>query len=147
MLEVDGPGISRKIAFQCMPLDLTDKSTVVEIISWCRQVPSHYLSQCSPSSISPCGVTRPQWINVRIRNSKTLKNAYAPTNLLKYTMGLQTYFQFLSEEYHCNTVFFKLCRQWTLTDLKVSHKISHTFSCPYVNTLQFMSRCHHVYLL
>ena len=47
-----------------MPLDLTDyKSTLVQVMAWCRQAPSHYLSQCWPRSMSPNGVTRPQWVN------------------------------------------------------------------------------------
>ena len=31
-------------------------------MAWCRQAISHYLSQCWPRSMSPYGVTRPQWI-------------------------------------------------------------------------------------
>ena len=47
-----------------MPLDLTDdKSTLVQVMAWCRQATSHYLSQCWPRSMSPNGVTRPQWVN------------------------------------------------------------------------------------
>ena len=47
-----------------MSLDLTDdKSTLVQVMAWCRQATSHYLSQCWPSSMSPYGVTRPQWVN------------------------------------------------------------------------------------
>ena len=47
-----------------MPLDLTDdKSTLVQVMAWCRQATSHYLSQCWPRSVSPYGVTRPQWVN------------------------------------------------------------------------------------
>ena len=30
----------------------------------CRQAKSHYLSQCSPRSVSPNGVTKPYWVNV-----------------------------------------------------------------------------------
>ena len=46
-----------------MPLDLTDdKSTLVQVMAWCFQSPSHYLSQCWPRSLSPYGVTRPQWV-------------------------------------------------------------------------------------
>ena len=33
-------------------------------MAWCRQATSHYLSQCWPSSMSPYGVTRPQWVNL-----------------------------------------------------------------------------------
>ena len=47
-----------------MLLDLTvDKSTLFQVMAWCRQATSHYLSQCWPRSLSPHGVTRPQWIN------------------------------------------------------------------------------------
>ena len=46
-----------------MLLDLTDdKSTLVQVMAWCRQATSHYLSQCWPRSLSPYGVTRPQWV-------------------------------------------------------------------------------------
>ena len=46
-----------------MPLDLTDdKSTLVQVMAWCRQVSSHYMSQCWPRFMSPYGVTRPQWV-------------------------------------------------------------------------------------
>ena len=31
-------------------------------MAWCRQATNHYLSQCWPSSMSPSGVTRPQWV-------------------------------------------------------------------------------------
>ena len=47
-----------------MLLDLTDeKSTLVQVMAWCRQATSHYLSQCWPRSLLPYGVTRPQWVN------------------------------------------------------------------------------------
>ena len=42
---------------------MDDKSTSVQVMAWCRQATSHYLSQCWPSSMSPYGVTRPQWVN------------------------------------------------------------------------------------
>ena len=46
-----------------MSLDLTyDKSTLVQVMAWCRQATSHYLSQCWPRSLTPYGVTRPQWV-------------------------------------------------------------------------------------
>ena len=35
-------------------------------MAWCRQAPSHYLSQCWPRSVSPYGVTEPQWVNVLV---------------------------------------------------------------------------------
>ena len=46
-----------------MPLDLTyGKSTLVQVMAWCHQATSHYLSQCWPRSMSPNGITRPHWV-------------------------------------------------------------------------------------
>ena len=45
-----------------MSLDFTDdQSTLVQVMAWCRQATSHYLSQCWPRSVLPYGVIRPQW--------------------------------------------------------------------------------------
>ena len=45
-------------ALRWLPWDLMDdKSTLVQIMAWCRQATSHYLSQCWPRSMSPNGVT------------------------------------------------------------------------------------------
>ena len=45
-------------------LDFTgDQSTLVQVMAWCSQATSHYLSQCWPRSLSPCGITRPQCVN------------------------------------------------------------------------------------
>ena len=47
-----------------MSLDLfDDKSTFVQVLAWCHQAASHYLSQCWPRSMSPHSITRPQRIN------------------------------------------------------------------------------------
>ena len=60
-----GWDISYEIALRWMPLDLTaDKSTVVQVMAWCRQATRNYLGQCWPRSMSPNGVTRPQWVDV-----------------------------------------------------------------------------------
>ena len=58
-----GWGISYEISLRWMPLCLiVDKSTLVQVMAWCRQATSHYLSQCWPRSMLPNGVTRPQWV-------------------------------------------------------------------------------------
>ena len=60
-----GWGISSEIALRWMPLDLIDdKSALVQVMAWCRQATSHYLSQCWPRSMSPNGITRPQRLKV-----------------------------------------------------------------------------------
>ena len=57
--------LSNDNALRWMPWDLTDdKSTLVQVMDWCHQATSHYLSQCWPSSMSPYGVTRPQWVKL-----------------------------------------------------------------------------------
>ena len=64
ILVIDGWGISCEIALIWMLLYFTDdQSTLVQAMAWCRQAASHYLSQCWPRSLSPYGVTRPQWVN------------------------------------------------------------------------------------
>ena len=66
----DGWGISCKIALRWMPLNLTDgKSTLVQVMAWCRQATSHYLSQCWRRFMSPYGVTRSQSVNVTFQGS------------------------------------------------------------------------------
>ena len=58
ILVIDGWGISCEIAIIWMSLYLTDdQSTLVQVMAWCRQATSHYLSQCWPRSLPPYGVT------------------------------------------------------------------------------------------
>ena len=64
ILVIGAWGISCEIALIWMSLDFTDaQSTLVQVMAWCRQAASHYLSQCWPRFLSPYGVTRPQWVN------------------------------------------------------------------------------------
>ena len=62
---IDGWGFSCELDLRWISLDFTDyKSTLIQVMAWCRQATSHYLSQCWPRSLSPYGVTRPQWVKV-----------------------------------------------------------------------------------
>ena len=40
-----------------------DKSTLAQVMAWCRQASSHDLSQCWPRCMLTYFVTRPQWVN------------------------------------------------------------------------------------
>ena len=63
ILLIDGWGIFCEIALICMSLGFTDdKSTLAQVMAWCRQATSHYLNQCWPRSKPPYGITRPQWV-------------------------------------------------------------------------------------
>ena len=42
-----------------------DKSSLVQVMDWCRQATSHYLNKCLPRFMS-CGINRPQWFQVII---------------------------------------------------------------------------------
>ena len=54
ILAIDGWDISHEISSRWMSLDLTDdKSTLVQVMAWCREATSHYLSQCWPRSLLP----------------------------------------------------------------------------------------------
>ena len=64
ILVIDGWCISCEIGLIWMSLDWTDdQSTLVQLMAWCRQATSHYLSQCWPRSLLLYGVTRPQWVD------------------------------------------------------------------------------------
>ena len=55
---IAGWGISNEVAIRWMSLDFADdKSTLVQVMAWCHQAPSHYLSRCWPRSLSPYGIT------------------------------------------------------------------------------------------
>ena len=40
------------------------KSTLVQVMAWCRQATRHYLAECRPRFLSPYSATRPQWVNL-----------------------------------------------------------------------------------
>ena len=63
ILVTDNWGISCEIALIWMSLNFTDgQSALIQVMAWCCQATSHYLSQCWPRSLSPYDVSRPQWV-------------------------------------------------------------------------------------
>ena len=74
-----------------MPQDLTDdKSTLVQVMAWCRQATSHYLNQCWPRSPTPNGVTRPQWVNITKQNTAK-PSAYFIGHICTYLLAPSHY--------------------------------------------------------
>ena len=72
ILVIAGWGIFCEIALIWMSLDFTDdQSTLVQVMAWCRQATGHYLSQCWPRFLSPYGVTRPQWVKIKLHFEET----------------------------------------------------------------------------
>ena len=67
---INGWGISCELALRWTSLNITDdKSTLVQVMAWCRQATSHYLSQWWPRCLSPYGITRPQWVKLQLSTS------------------------------------------------------------------------------
>ena len=65
---IDSWGVSCELVLRWMLFDLIGgKSTLVQVMAWCRQAASHYPSQCWPRSLSSYGVTRPQWVKSWLR--------------------------------------------------------------------------------
>ena len=74
ILVVNDWGMSCETALIWMSLDhIYGELTLVQTMAWCRQATSHYLSQCWPRSLSPYGVTRPQWFNITTTKQSTTK--------------------------------------------------------------------------
>ena len=64
-----------------------DKSTLVQVMAWCRQATSHYLSQGWSRSLSPYGVTRPQCVNSLVRGRLELNFRSVSFKLILVTDG------------------------------------------------------------
>ena len=74
---------------ECYRAPLMISQQLVQVMAWCRQATSHYLSQCWPRSLSPYGVTRPQWLNL----CKIISIMFVPMSLeIKLIYGLHLYF-------------------------------------------------------
>ena len=92
ILVIDGWGICCEIALIWMSLDFTDdQSTLVQVMAWCRQATSHYLSQWWPRSLSPYVVTRPQWIEHSHNLSRYNTMLYIAVQWLKQTKIVPTW--------------------------------------------------------
>ena len=64
MLQIKFINAPCEITFRWMPHNtFADKSTL-QVMDWCRQATSHYLSRYCLSSVSLHGVNRSQWINL-----------------------------------------------------------------------------------
>ena len=67
ILVIDGWCISCETVLIWMSRDfIDDQSTLVQVMAWCHQAPSHYLSQCWPSTLSSYGITKPQWVSNKV---------------------------------------------------------------------------------
>ena len=70
-----------------------NKSTLVQVMDWCYQATSHYLSQSCPSSMLPYGVTRAQWGQLKF--NCILWRRCIPQAVLSTSVGGWRYRRFL----------------------------------------------------
>ena len=63
-----------------------DKSTLFQVMACCHQATSHDLSQCWPRSMSPYGITGPQWVNSAWHVGK-----YGPVTMIAPASGHQVH--------------------------------------------------------
>ena len=116
-LVIDGWGTSCDIALRWMSLGLTDdKSTMVQLMAWCHQATSHYLSQCWSRSMSPYGHNeyklqgnspwQVMWCNQKniiYLLQRYLKNWLQPVLWMRVSSSLQV-------GYHLNCILHKKVR-------------------------------------
>ena len=87
---IDTLSNSCETALRSMPQNPSDdKSTLVQVMAWCRQAASHYLSQCCPRSLSPYGVTRPQWVK-GLSHTAFLSRERCQTELIEFFWRVPT---------------------------------------------------------
>ena len=81
-------GTCCEIVLMWMPQKITnEKSTLVQVIAWCRQAKNHYLSQCWPRSMSPYGITRPQRVNT-LRPEQNARHLQTTFNQVENFWGI-----------------------------------------------------------
>ena len=102
-------------------------------MAWCCQATSHYLNQCWPRSMSPYGVTRPQWVNLIITPVVLMNlicNMCSQITLLKWWLHLPGANELKKETHHvkdynwpfqrrrvqCELVGRESCHWWRLAE-------------------------------
>ena len=99
ILRIDTWSISCDIALGRMPQNpFRDKSTLVQVMAWCRQATSHYLDQCWLRSMTPHVVTRPQWVNTASPRNSILCLAIYSIYKMCHVISLENYVVWVAEQ-------------------------------------------------
>ena len=133
ILVIDGWAIFCEIALIWMSVDFTDdQSTLVQVMAWCRRATSHYLSQCWPRTLTPYGVTRPQWVK-----TSHLFTVHARVNrnrwkLTKIMFRKITIWKWLAQSYIIKRV---LCEYNMTNRNSVSVHVIRNFRCNFIKNV------------
>ena len=93
---IDGWIIAFELALRWMSLNLMDdESTLVQVITWCRQATSHHLRQCWPRSLSPYEVTSPQWVDIYLNQLVSYHISWKANFMLRIHLKLFKYSIFM----------------------------------------------------
>ena len=76
------------------------KSTLVQVMVWCRQAASHYLNLCWLRSISPW-VTRPKWVKLFLKFHQLKHISY--TSNIRTAVGFRPVYHSLMQK-RCNSI-------------------------------------------
>ena len=110
LLVTDSWDISCEIAPIWMSLEFTDdQSTLVQLMAWCRQATSHYLSRCWPRSLSPYGITRPHWGLNKMADilQTTISYSTALTELNVHQCEITNYTPYLARQGELRGVYYE----------------------------------------
>ena len=128
ILVIDGWVISCEITLRWMSQGLTDnKSTLVQVMAWCRQATSHYLNQCWRRSPTPYGVTRHQWVNLCKEKGPQLPSN--TTRHLRFESALQVlmaWCHYLTQWYQAHRYTFMFTDINTNIQYFTINSITHT---------------------
>ena len=131
---IDTLSNSCETALRSMPQNPSDdKSTLVQVMAWCRQAASHYLSQCCPRSLSPYGVTRPQWVNELGHNwlgSKPLPEPIVSCQREHYRQTLKHFDGKTQNQFLKNTIYKYLLNVRHSMQAKCFKAFVHENNCP-----------------
>ena len=84
-------GACCEISLRRLALNLGNvKSTLIQVMAWCRQATSHCLNQCWPRSLTSYGVTRPQWVN-SLSSTTISKTTKQITSIHSYSCFLSSW--------------------------------------------------------
>ena len=116
ILVIDSWGISCEIALIWMSLDFTDdQSTLVQIMAWCRQATSHYLSQCWPRFLLPYGVTGAQWVKLHIPPQISIEYSFHLKSLVWKKLFIFQWSLHIWNKFHSHCSFCT-CARYCITD-------------------------------
>ena len=91
ILAIDGWCICCEIALIWMSGLHWWSVNIGQVMAWCHQATSHYLSQCWPRSLSPCGVTRPQGVKFHLQLPHCIRMILI-SNLCGFQLRVFSYF-------------------------------------------------------